>query len=76
MSESKHGGSRPNSGRKPLGDQPMVTCAFSIRQDQADWLDLLEDNKSESVRRALDAYVKIVAKKASRRSLTSRPESS
>lgn len=54
---SQQGGSRPNSGRKPIGDQPMVTRAFVITREQATWIETIAeqtgDNYSEVVRRAL-----------------------
>ena len=56
---NQHGGRREGSGRKPVGDRPMVTRAFVIRQDQAAWLEEMREpaiglTQSELVRYALD----------------------
>lgn len=34
----KRGGSRPNSGRKPNGEQPRVAISCRVEKSTADWL--------------------------------------
>jgi hypothetical protein len=56
-----HGGMRAGAGR-PKKPDALVTRAFSIRQDQDDWLEAQAintgDSKSEIVRASLNAWMK------------------
>lgn len=60
--KSSRGGARPGAGRKPSGDQAMVTRAFVITRGQADLIDRMlmrgEGTRSHIVRAALDYYFK------------------
>lgn len=50
MSESKWGGNRPNSGRKPEGERPKVKITITLSADLLELIDeLAEINRSLAI---------------------------